>query len=146
MALAVTDHHLLRVAAGQRRAQPGLRQLPEQGAFAAVFTSHFGADQQTAEQRFSGWLIELPEQLLTVRIACEQPVTGRPQRLPHGQCVTLVELDRAFAQAIEAQANQRLPVQAQAQTAFSGIGYQLAARRQGQGSQVIQIGHGSGSR
>ncbi len=146
MTLALADDHLLRIAACQRSAEPRLWQLPEQRALAAIFASHFGAHQQATEQRFGRRLIQLPGQLLARRIPREQPVTGRPQRLPGRQREALIDLDRPLGLPIKAQADQRLPVQAQAQTAFGCISDQLTARRQGQGSQVIQIGHGSGSR
>ncbi|MNG38856.1 hypothetical protein D3C84_1267070 [compost metagenome] len=48
--------------------------------------------------------------------------------------------------ASQAQLNQRLPFKAETQAAFGFISYKTAFCRQGQGSQVIQSGHGSGSR
>src|SRR5690606_34713820 len=45
MTFAATDDHVLRIADGQGLTEPGLRQLPEQGALAAILAGGFGGDQ-----------------------------------------------------------------------------------------------------
>ena len=147
MTLAATDDHLLRITAGVSDcAQPRLRQLPEQRAFATILADDFGSDQQPAEQCFGGGFIEMPGQALAGRVTGKQPITGRPDGLTVGMAEALLYLHMQLGLASQAQLDQRLPFKAEAQAAFGFISYKTAACRQGQGSQVIQIGHGSGSR
>lgn len=146
MTLATGDDHLLRVTAGQRMAQPWLRQLPEQGALAEILATHGRRNQQTAQQRFARYLLQLPNQALTVGVASEQPIAGRPYRLSFGATETLEQLHLQLGARAQLQGEQRLPFQAEAQAALRFIGGKTAAGRQTQVSQVIQIGHGAGSR
>ncbi|MOA09880.1 hypothetical protein D3C78_1297400 [compost metagenome] len=126
--------------------QPRLRQLPEQGALAVILAVDGSRNQQTAEHGFVRHLLQLPDQALTVGVASEQPVTGRPQCLSFRATETLLQLHVQLGATIQPQGKQRLPFQAEAQAAIGFIGGKTTACRQTQGSQVIQIGHGSGSR
>ncbi|MNG17591.1 hypothetical protein D3C84_1015900 [compost metagenome] len=92
MTFAATDDHLLRIAAGQRPPEPGLRQLPEQRAFAAILARGSGGDQQAVAQGIDRDFIQLPGQALTGRIAGKQPITGCAQCIAIGVVATLLYL------------------------------------------------------
>ncbi|MNN06050.1 hypothetical protein D3C81_1188290 [compost metagenome] len=144
MTLTTGDDHLLWVAAGQGMPQPWLRQLPEQGALAAILAVDGSRNQQTTEHSLIRHVLQLPDQALTVGVAGEQPVTGRPHRLPFGVTEALQQLHVQLGATIEPQGEQRLPFQAEALAALRFISGKTTAGRQVQGSQVIQIGHGGG--
>ncbi|MNL24532.1 hypothetical protein D3C87_1459670 [compost metagenome] len=126
--------------------QPRLRQLPEHGALAVILAADGSWNQQTAGHGFVRHILQLPGKTLAVGVASEQPVTGRPQCLPFRSTETLLHLHVQLGATIQPQGGQRLPFQAEAQAAIGFISDKTTACRQTQGSQVIQIGHGSGSR
>ena len=126
--------------------EPRLRQLPEQRALAVILAADGGRNQQTAEHGFVRHVLQLPDQALTVGVAGEQPVTGCPQRLPFTATEMLLQLHVQFGATHQPQGEQRLPLQSETQVALRFISGKTTACRQTQGSQVIQIGHGSGSR
>jgi len=142
MTFAATDHHLLRITATEGLPEPGLRQLPEQRAFAAKLAWRWRDHQQPAAQRVIRGMFQVPGQVLASRLLGEQPITGRPHGTGRRHAAGLLQVHLQLIAVLKSQTNQRLTFQGQAQAACAFIGIQGSPRRQGQDRQVIQIGHG----